>query len=649
MNDQISQYPQQVPESACSGSRTSRIREAMLLVIAILPWVAMSGVLLPRVRFGAQNLRVVEVVSRDESWIAFQLWHAWEYSLPNHQLPVYYDYGDLYMNVGLVSLLVSSPFRSIDQKQAVTTLRLVSLACFLLIGLMGYLWGRRLTGPIGGFAFSSLLFIMISADADSIHRVVYCQPDMLNLLASLAAWFACMELAARLSRTRLVLAAGAAGLVMAVKLSGFLFLPLILLILLFHALYTDEESLLRHAGRVERPLLHFHYAIGAILVIASAMTPLLLRKGHTLNILPIPAHWTRLGGLGAYGVVLIVSCALLLGIRAVRTGGRGPLNRAGFLYSSTAAAVVAFLLVFGATSPSWWLGLRFAPFLTGYAGSIHQVTRPIGGWMRLMLRDLPGPFPVILILIGAGIVVSGAIKSGLRMACKRDLASLVWVALTVCFIVAYVGFVQDRYLFPVLPAMCLLAALPILYLSDFLRERGDKLKLLSAVLIVLWYIYAGCLIRRQALETKANFSSMQSEPGFQAGKWMDANLPGSTRIVWNFGVYIPPRFKDVHFFDTGDPYRQLEKYAPDVVAVNTQETLMTARLPAEAFEQPVFHIQVGTVRRFYADLFAQRLGLKQVATFSDRARGFDVVVLRREGESPDFHREANLDSTDSPR
>jgi hypothetical protein len=318
------------------------------------------------------------------------------------------------------------------------------------------------------------------------------------------------------------------------------------------------------------------------------------------------------------------------------------------LYSSTAAAVVAFVLVFGATSPSSWLGLDFARPLIGYAGTIHQIARPIGGWIRLLLQDLPGPFPVMLILVGTGIVIAGTIKSGLRKACKRDLASLIWVALTVCFIVAYVGFVQDRYLSPVLPAMCWLATLPILHVSDLLRRRGDKLKLLSAVLIVLWCTYAGCLIRRQALETKAHFSSLESEPGFQAGQWMDANLPSKTVIIQNFGVYIPPRFKWV-IFDEGDPYRYLEKYAPDIVAVNTQETLMTAHLPAEAIEQPVFSIKVGTVRRFYAELFAQRLGFKQVVTFSDRARGFDVVILRREGESPDFHPEANLDSTDSPR
>jgi hypothetical protein len=630
-------------EAECSGSRTSRIREVMLLVIAMLPWVAMSAALLPRVHFGAENLRVVEVLSRDESWVAFQLSQAWE-----HKLPLYRDYGDLYWNVGLVSLLVSSSLRSIDQKQAVTTLRLVSLACFLLIGLMGYLWGRRLTGPIGGFAFSSLLFIMISADADSIHRVVYCQPDMLNLLASLAAFLACMELAVKLGRARLLLAAGTAGLVMAVKHSGFLFLPLIVIILLFHALYSDEESLLCHASRVEIPLLRFQYAIGALLVIAAAMTPLLLRRGHTLSILPIPAHWPRLLGLGAFGVVLMVSCALLLGFRAVRAAGCGLLNRAGFLYSSVVTEVGAFVVVFGMTSPSSWLGLRFAGPLIAYAGTIHQITRPIGGWARLILRDLPGPFPVMLILVGTGIVIYGTIRSGLRKASKRDLASLVWAALTVCFIVAYVGFVQHRYLFPVLPAMCWLAALPISYVNDLLRRRGDKLKLLSAVLIVLWCIYAGCLIRRQALETKANFSSLQSEPGFQAGQWMDANLPSKTVIIQNFGVYIPTRFKWI-IFDAGDPYRQLEKYDPDVVVVNTQETLMTAHLPAEAIEQPVFYIRVGTVRRFYADLLAQRLGFKQVVTFSDRARGFDVVILRREGESPDFRREANLNSTDSPR
>jgi hypothetical protein len=174
-------------------------------------------------------------------------------------------------------------------------------------------------------------------------------------------------------------------------------------------------------------------------------------------------------------------------------------------------------------------------------------------------------------------------------------------------------------------------------------------RLLSAALLVLWCIYAGCLIRRQALETKAYFSSLESEPGFQAGQWMDANLPSSTRVMWNFGVYMPPRFKDVHFFDIGDPYRQLEKYDPDVVAVNTQETLTTAHLPAEAFEQPVFWIQVGTVRRFYADLFAQRLGFKQVATFSDRARGFDVVVLRREDLPASNAKQALIPPVSAPR
>jgi hypothetical protein len=196
--------------------------------------------------------------------------------------------------------------------------------------------------------------------------------------------------------------------------------------------------------------------------------------------------------------------------------------------------------------------------------------------------------------------------------------------------------------------MCWLAALPISYVSNLLYRRGDRLRLLSAVLIVLWCIYAGYLIRRQTLETKAHFSSLESEPGFQAGQWMDANLPCKTVIIQNFGVYIPPRFESV-LFDIGDPYRQLEKYDPDVVAVNTQETLMTAYLPDEAVEQPVFSIGVGTVRRFYAELFGQRLGYKRIVTFSDSARGFDVVILRREGESTNFHREVNLDSSDFSR
>jgi hypothetical protein len=612
----------------------------------------MSAVLLPRFRFGAKNLRVVEVVSRDEYYVAGQLWRAWQ-----HKLPVYDTYGDLYWNIGFAALLAASPFRSVDQSEAIVTLRLVSLACFLLIGFVGYLWGRRLTSALGGFAFSSLLFMMISAEADSVNRIVCCQPDMLNLLVSLAAFFACMELAVKLSRTRLLLAATTAGLVMAVKHSGFLFLLLVGLVLLFHAIYSDEESLLRHADRVERPLLVLHYVIGTTLLAVTALVPLLLHSGHTLSILPIPPGWPRLLGLALYDAAVVVSCALLLGFRTVRAAGRSVLNRVGFLYTSMATVVVAFLLAFVVSSPSSLQHARFASGLTSYAGVIHRLPRPVGGWIRLMVHDLPGPFPVILILMGASIVIYGAIKSGLRRASKRDLASLIWVALTGCFFLVYVGFVQHRFLFPVLPAMCWLAVLPILKVDVLLRKGGSRTFLFPAAIVILTYIYAAFLVRAQIGPSRARFSSLrhavsnslESEPGYQAGKWMDANLPDSTSIMWNFGVYLPPRFVDVHFFDVGDPYRQVEQYNPEVVAINTQETLTTARLPDEAIEQPVFWIPIGTVRKFYADLFAQRLGFKQVVTFSDSARGFDVVILRREGRHSDFHPEASPDSTDSAR
>jgi hypothetical protein len=603
----------------------------------------MSAVLLPRVRFGAENLRQLEVVSRDEAFVAGALWNAWE-----QRLPEYSQYGDLYWNIGLVSLLVTSPFRDIGQQQAIIVLRLVSLACFLLVGVIAYLWGRRLTGTIGGFAFSSLLFTMVSADVDSMNRVVCVQPDMLNLLASLAAFFACLELATKLSRVRLLLAAGLAGMVMAVKHSGFLFLPLILLVLLFHALYADEEGLSRHAARVERPLLWFHYAIGAALVTAMLLTPGLLRKGHTLQVLPLPPTWPRLLGLGAYFGGLVGSYALLLGVRAVRPTGAGLVNRVGFVYSSMIAALAAFVLVFVALSPSSWEGLRFARGLVRYAGDIQRSFGydRISAWARLLVRFLPGPIPLTLALAGGVVVVFSAIKSGLRATCKRTLASLIWVVLTTGFFVLRVSFVQNRFVFPLLPAMCLLAVQPVLRLSGFLVRKRLRPGRLVAVLAVLSYVPAGCHIGRQMLRTRADFSDLESLPGYRAGRWLDANLPSSTRIIFNSGIYVPPRFKDAHAFYSGDPYRQIEEYDPDVVMVNM---LLVRGLWRRADRDLVagFAIPVGTVRRFYADLLEQRLPFKQAAFIPDSARGHDIVILRRKREPSNLQRGPRLDSSAS--
>jgi 4-amino-4-deoxy-L-arabinose transferase-like glycosyltransferase len=607
------------------GIRRQTLTETSGFLIAVLPWFIMAIVMFPRLDFGATDLRIIEAVfgGRDQAYIAGTMWRAWE-----RGLPIYGSlYGDLYFNIAWLLLWIGSLFTTVTQHTVIFMLRSISLVSYLAIGVISYIWFRRFSGIIGAFIYSTLFFLL-SANSDFIFRTTACQPDMLNLTFCVLTFFACLELSNNLNRRWLYIASISAGLVMAVKYSGILFLPLIGMVLLVHSTTEKFELIDKHSKNTETVLKWLFIALVIGLVCLEGAAIVLLQKGYHLKWLPIPTNWPRLTGIFMYiGIVVTLFIMLKLASR-MKMRKINYITRGVFWFEAMTLVILLFFLAFGLSSPGSFLGLRFVSNLTQHSNVISSSAGTILLWVRFIYFDALGPFLSILVCAGSFIVALKVYRNRSKTLTNYDVIALIWLIVVVCFIMIYVGKVRERFLFPVFPAAVFFSTIPVLKIVDALRNQTLKVIGVVSIILVL-LLSAGGLISVEAQRTKNDFSDIDSMPSVQVGKWLlKSNFKKDVNIFLDAGAYIPYKFKNIRLLSVGNPYKQVESFDPDIVILNNKFIRHFAELKNEDFDE-IYRSEAGVTKRFYADLLESRLPFKKVAVFSggDDMSGF--VVLGR--------------------
>ena len=152
--------------------------------------------------------------------------------------------------------------------------------------------------------------------------------------------------------------------------------------------------------------------------------------------------------------------------------------------------------------------------------------------------------------------------------------------------------------------------------------------MLGVLLTLVVLVPAGLAAASVVGDDSRRYSSLDSNPGYQVGAWLDSRFPTDTSIMQNAGAYIPPRYDHMLTLPYGDPFASLATAKPEVMVVNLQFMDDVGTLPRTATD-PVLMTNAGVVQDFYAELLSGKLGYRVVKRLPSTATRPGFVVLQR--------------------
>ena len=606
-----------------------KIQLIIFYLLSVHPWVIMSLMMLNRIGFGTSNFRLFFASGGiDQVYVANHM-----YSPLSMGVPIFSSmYGSLYYYIALIPIMVISIFTPITEHIIAVVLQTESFICFISFGILSFILVKRKFGLLNGI-FYSLFFFLLSNYNDFIHRATIVQPDMLNLLTSLFAFTSCIYLIDKITLKNLFYVAISTGLVMSVKHSGFLFLTLIALILLTHAIRDKSKELIRIIEFLEKTLIKLHYIIISIVILISISLKFLLVRGFLKEKwLPIPQNWNLINSILIFIGLFIISFIVIKLIKIIRSRYKKEIfNRCIFFYESLLLCIILFFMTFGVTSPgSFVRRLNFIKGLTTYYTDFNTVTGSILEWINLILNSALGMFLSVMLIIGICIVIWKVLFKKNYIKFKIHFITIIWLLPLLLLIFVNVGMVRARYLYPLYPAIMLIAVIPISICKDFIYKHS---KIIGLVFLIILFSFLETRninnIIWETKKTKANYSCINDLPGVQVGQWINDNCCKNTRIFQDEGAYIPQKFENIVNLSWGDPYIQLEKFDPDIVIINIKLMRFFNSLSDDIVPN-IYLIPAGISKKFYKDLLDHKLQFSIIREFYDRNKKNGFIILSKD-------------------
>lgn len=608
------------PARAVPAARRLRFERLELLLVVGLAAIYLLWVVWPQVWSASANIRLVGAFNTDEEAHLILLREAIDAGSPRLG---YIQYGYAYLNMGLFPLLLLSFVTTISDQQIIVWLRLI--ATLFAVGTLGLTFAltRRYFGRFAAWLATLLLAVTV---LNFLEMAAMSHADMPQLFFIMLSLAFCCRLSEDHQWSWLIWAAAAAGLAFGCKYSGLFVLPLIGLTGLLHTLQLDPNRLQLN----RRPVLLTARALAggaglaglglALVIIPRAAAPYAGAEYFGVYLPDFFAAFRRLA-LGA--AVGLLSLALTPAIW--RWIDRRP--KLVYLLKLGLLSAGAFGLAFFSSAPFNIFSIR-AGFMRGFlyeslhSGFGHSFQAEINRqeWFTLLLSPrLLDPLIFGLALLGLVLAGLHLWRSGWRGLLQPEALLWGWVLFYFGFLVWRVNIRTHRALLPIIPFGLILAA----HAAGQLRRgitRHFSSRTTGLVTLVMIVGLAG-LVLPPALGRLGQFrqtaaSREQTSDAVQAGRWLAAHYPASTRVLYDPFSYVPPAFADAHVTPWGGTLALLTALDPAVVIINDYNANRFADMEqAGNFDRDEAHFQASYA--YYQALKQEQAGYRLAQTFGE--------------------------------
>ena len=589
----------------------------------------MAAILLSRLDYAAADLRQLALapMGADETWIVSEV----ERTLGLGKPLIMHLYPDLYFLAAWVPLYAWKTVRSVTTTDVIVCLRLVSLLCFVLVGVFSTLGIARVRSARDGFLFS-LLFFVLCVSPELVMRSTACQPDLMNLCVFTALFLCGMGLVRRPVASVVALCGVVAGMGMAVKFSTVLVLPALALVVGLHAFSFDRDRLWLYAcqsARVSRWIV----SAGIVwLVLLSAVAWMAYRHGSSLGWLPVPAGVSSAAGMTAY-----IVCALVL-LVALWAGNRLPKPSARsvcvvwFLGHNGLLMALTFVAAFYLCAPNQWFHLRFLSEIGASAGMTAAAVGAASSFIKFNFVEVVHPVLLMLAAIGALLAVRTWWTGRRKALVTEEVFALAWAVIVIAYLVLCVARTRERYIYPALPALVCLAWFAVHWVIGLLERVRFTSQWVAAAVVVGLMGAQGFVLAREHARNTEGFIALDKLNGSEVGRWLLSNVPHEAPILYSAGAHIPLAFSKVHGLGTGDPFDHLKQSRPGFIVLGDAMKAHAAAVPEGGFDE-VYLVPGTRSRQFYAALDNGSLGFHRLREFRD-LQGPGYVIYKRDGAIP---------------
>jgi 4-amino-4-deoxy-L-arabinose transferase-like glycosyltransferase len=232
--------------------------------------------------------------------------------------------------------------------------------------------------------------------------------------------------------------------------------------------------------------------------------------------------------------------------------GTPPFTRSALLRDALLICV-PFAVAFALTNPYAFVEpVRFisqfrAEITHARAGHVFDVGDGRWAWFRALAS--PGLGGPLITAVGAAALCAvlgrwrpGGLTQSLVRFDGRVLPAL-WCALYLTYLVAQIGYGAPRYALPLLPALCVGAALAV---DSAVRRLARHVRptYLTAAAPVVAVAMLAFLPTREAVTSLRDrhraATALDHDPRVVAGRWLDAEAPMDARILRDAYLYLPP-------------------------------------------------------------------------------------------------------------
>ncbi|MFA5190354.1 MAG: hypothetical protein WC740_06495 [Verrucomicrobiia bacterium] len=625
----MKELPHELAWGQREGERIWTGKAALYLALGLIPWIITVFLLLSRLGYAAEDLRQLQLApfGTDETWVASEVDKAVGLGKPL----IMHIYPDLYFLTAWVPLYVWKTVHSVAMADVIVCLRIVSLLCFVMIGVFSTLGIARLHGARNGFLFS-LLFFVLCATPELVGRSTACQPDLMNLCVFTALFLCGMELVRRPTAPVVALCGLVAGAGMAVKFSTVLVLPALALVVALHAFSLDRGQIWFHARQSARISRWIVFAGVVGLVLLSIVAWLASRHGSSLGWLPVPAGVSNLVGMASYIVCAVMLLVALWAEKSLREPSSRWVCVVLFVGHHGLLMALTFVVAFYLCAPNQWFHLRFLSEIGASADMTTAATGVGSSFIKFNLVEVVCPTLLALAAVGALLAVRTWWTGRKKALVTDEVLALVWAMIVIAYLVFRVAKTRERYVYPALPALVCLAWFTVRWAIGLLeRVRFTSRWVAAAVAVGLMGAQCSVLAREHVRNT-AEFVALDKLNGSEVGRWLQSNVPHETSILCSGGAHVPLTFSKVHGLGVGDPFNHLKQSRPEFIVLRDAMKAHAAAVPEGGFDE--FFLVPGTrSRQFYAALDNGSLGFSPLRDFRN-LQGPGFVVYKRVGALP---------------
>jgi hypothetical protein len=597
---------------------------AVVLAAVYLIWFAW-----PLWWSGSESARLVGAFNVDEEAHLLLLKEAIEHRTVRLG---YYYYGYAFLNMGLLPLLVLSLFSPITEQHIIVWLRMIPTAFAVATVAMTFYLARRYLGRLAAWLSALLLSVTV---LHFLRMSVMSHSDIPQLFFLLLGVYWCCRFLEDRQVSGWIGASAAAGVAFSCKYSGLFLLPVIGLCGVLHIGRLDTAQVRVDSDRVAQGarLLAALLALG-LFVVGSVVVPRAAAPYASAEYygVSMPDFFRALRGLALAASAILV---LLAAVPAVWTFIRDRPTLALLLQLGMLSAAT-FALAVVLTSPFHIFDVRSGVLrgflyesLHGSFGHGMRAQTDRLQWLTLLASpQLLHPLVLALAALGLALWAYRLDRVGSQGLLDPRLVIWVWTAGYLGLLLWRVNVRTHRALLPVIPFLLTLAAGAVHQIKHCAATRLPRrvVSLLTiAGLLVLLVVVLPPSVHRLLQFRQSTASREQSSKAVEAGKWLEAHLPPSTRVLYDPHSYVPPTFADAHVTPWGGTPQLLETLQPDVVIVHSQQS-DTFSDPGQAGDYVREEAQYLARYEYYASLRSGEAGYALLRAFGS------VQVYGRRGD-----------------